>query len=227
MEAFTLILYGFPGSGKGTQGKLIKEKFNVNYLASGDVVREIMQSNDELGKLVKDRYNKGIPQPDDVIVEIFKKKMELVLIDSKNKKFVIDGFPKSINQAIELDNLSKKLFLKSPFFIYLEVPENVVIDRISNRLFCTNCGISYLPTQDEYKKEICSRCGDKLSKRIDDEPETVKVRLQKEKIIISNLLKYYQKKERLITINGNQSIDYVHKDIVNKLKINGMINDEY
>ena len=225
MKAFTLILYGFPGSGKGTQGKLIVQQYKANYLGSGDAIREIMQSDSELAKQVKDRYNKGIPQPDDVIVEIFKEKISRLLQDSHNKKFVIDGFPKSINQAQELDTLAKKLSLSAPIFIYLDVPESVVLDRISNRLFCINCGISYLSSQDEYAKGICSKCGGKLSKRIDDEPETVKTRLQKEQIIISTLLEYYKKENRLISVNGNQDINSVYKEIIHKLQINGFLND--
>lgn len=223
MNKLTLIIYALPGGGKGTQGKILKDKYDTNYLCSGDIIRMIKEENTTIGRQVKERYDKGIPQPDEVILEIFRLKMLELVRATGNKKFVIDGFPKTIHQADSLEEICDELEMSKPYFIYLDVPENEVIKRISNRRFCKNCGTSYLPSQIEYNKMNCSKCDKRLSVRDDDKAEILMRRIQEENKRIGKLTDYYQNKDRLITINGKPSVLKVADLIVQSLMQKGII----
>ncbi|EKD56266.1 MAG: hypothetical protein ACD_58C00241G0003 [uncultured bacterium] len=225
MKDFTLIIYALPGGGKGTQGKYLRDKYNANYLSSGDIIRKLKEESSPLGKEIKNRYNKGIPQPDKVIMEIFGNSIKKLVTDTANKKFVIDGFPKTANQAEFLDKLSAQLNMANPIFIYLDVDASSVIKRISSRLFCHECGASYLPLQNEFVEKKCFKCNGLLQIRDDDKPEVVKTRILEEKKRIKTLLEYYKKTNRLLIIDGKPAITKVNQLIIDSLRKNGIIND--
>lgn len=218
MSDFTLIIAGLPGSGKGTQGHLLAEKLPANYLVTGDIIRQIRQENSPLGKAVKARYDQGLPQPDEVIVDIFKAKVKELLAQSQYKRLILDGFPRSLNQAQILDQFAQEINFPLPYFIYLAVQPQSVVERLSKRLFCQQCFASYQPKDQEYQSKICSRCGSKLWWRDQDQPAIVKIRIAKEKEILDQLINYYQQKHRLITVDGEPAIDQVHQQVSRSLQ---------
>lgn len=217
MKNFTLILYGFPASGKGTQGRILQHKLAANYFSSGDLIRKIKEENNRLGQEVKKRYDQGIPQPDRIITRVFIKKVQDIVEQSGPKRFIFDGYPKSINQANALEEICQKLSLELPYFFYIKISAKSALKRISSRLFCPKCNKSYLPKDKEYKSKSCS-CGGHLTIRDDDKPAVVKNRLKKEKIIITKLEKYYKSKQRFFSINGEASVNKVSQSILQLLK---------
>lgn len=218
MKNFILVIYALPGGGKGTQGKILENKLGANYLCSGDVIRQILKENSPLGKKVKTRYDQGIPQPDEVILEIFTNYILNIAKATDNDRFVIDGFPKTIKQAEALEKISDRLGLPKPFFIFLDVDPKSAIKRISNRLFCQMCGSSYLPSHPEYLAKSCFKCQNTIAIRSDDKPSVVRKRVEDEMIRIQILLNFYKKQNRLISVDGNPSIETVSKSIFESLK---------
>lgn len=226
MKDFLFIIAALPGGGKGSQGQILSKKLSANYFATGDLIRQIISSDGQLSAEVKIRYDQGMPQPDDVIDEIFKQTIVKYLNESGNKKFIIDGYPRSLSQAKKLDILSDQLNLAKPYYIYLKVKSETALNRIAKRLFCNSCGLSYLPGQTEYIKTACSRCGKQISVRDQDKPEIAKIRISKEKVIIDDLVKYYQKNNRLLTVNGEPDISSINNNIISLLTDKGLISND-
>lgn len=226
MKNFTFIIAALPGGGKGSQGQILSKKLKANYFATGDIIRQIIKGDSQLSQEVKKRYDQGIPQPDSVIDELFKKTIIDFINLSGNKRFIFDGYPRSLSQAIKLDKLCKELDLAKPHFIYLKVKPQTALLRISRRLFCNKCGLSYLPGQTEYIKSLCSRCGQKIVIRDQDNPEIAKIRIDKEKIILDQLIDYYQKNNRLIEVDGEPNIEIIANNIINILTKQELISND-
>jgi len=216
---FHLIILGLPGAGKGTQGKLIKERFGLSYLSTGDLIRKLCINTDDKNPFyikVRDRCNKGIPQPDDIIVEIVKKKLKT--IDLK-KGIIFDDFPLSMPQVEDLEKIIEDFDLPCPTLLYIDVSEKEVVKRLGKRKFCPKCNVAYYPGSPGYKSGKCSNCGGKITVREDDKPEVVERRLEEYKKRIAPIMKYYNEKDRLIKINGEQSIGKVFAEILDKLEV--------
>lgn len=216
-HSFIISISAPPGGGKGTQGKLLRDTYNCYYLASGDIIREIKQLDTPLGREINKRYNQGIPQPDSVINKIFFNKIEKLFTKSDTKRFILDTFPLSLTQAVALKEFCQKNNLPNPYLIYLEASNSELIKRMSERLFCPNCGASYKKGSFEYKNKQCAVCHNKLVKREDDKIITIKNRLKEFKLRIIDILDYYKTENRLIVISGLGSIEEIHQNIVNKL----------
>jgi adenylate kinase len=181
------IIFGAPGSGKGTYASRLQSKLGVDVIAMGDIFREIMKENTQLGRKVKGYVEKGLLVPDEVVVEVLKQR--LVKTSSK-KGFILDGYPRTIEQAKALENI-----IKIDAVIQLTVPDWIIIERLSTRRICKNCGevynIRYLKPKIDM---ICDKCSGPLYQRPDDTPEVIKKRIDVYEHQTQPLLQYYKEK---------------------------------
>ena len=206
-----IILLGPPGSGKGTQAKFISEKFSIPHVSTGDIFRFHISQKSLLGLEAKSYIDKGQLVPDEVTIKLIESR--LTEDDCKNG-FLLDGFPRTINQADALESLLNKINASVNNVINIEVPSQDIIDRITGRRVCKNCGASYhVSFNPSAVKDICDRCGGPLIQREDDTENTVRKRLAVYENQTKPLVEYYSKKGLLCNINGKQDIAKVFKDI--------------
>lgn len=203
-----IIFIAPPAAGKGTQSNMLKEKFGYNHISTGDMLREAINSGSEIGAEVKNIIDKGELVSDDLIIKLVKDK----LTSLKGKPFILDGFPRTLNQAESLD----KILTDDYIVIYLDLDESEAINRITGRLTC-NCGKSYNVNIDKLKPKvdgICDNCGSILIKRDDDNVESFKVRFKTFLDNTDSILKYYEDKEKLIKIDVNKDVQDIFKSIL-------------
>ena len=193
-----IILLGAPGSGKGTIGTEICDEFNLVHVATGDIFREEMKNQTELGKKAEEYISQGKLVPDEVTVGMVKSKLD------KLENVLLDGFPRTIDQAKALEEYLKEKGKEITAVIDLEVPDQDIIKRTSSRVICSNkeCGASYNTVFMPPKVEgICDRCGSALTKRKDDNPETIKERLDVYHKNTEPLINFYKEENKLETID--------------------------
>ena len=203
-----IIFIAPPAAGKGTQSNMLKEKFGYNHISTGDMLREAINSGSEIGTEVKNIIDKGELVSDDLIIKLVKDK----LTSLKGKPFILDGFPRTLNQAESLD----KILTDDYIVIYLDLDESEAINRITGRLTC-NCGKSYNVNIDKLKPKvdgICDNCGSILIKRDDDNVESFKVRFKTFLDNTDSILKYYEDKEKLIKIDVNKDVQGIFESIL-------------
>jgi len=211
-----IIMLGAPGAGKGTQAKLIAEKYGIPHVSTGDIFRANIKEGTALGKEAKEYMDKGQLVPDELTVRI--------LLDRVSKKdcengYVLDGFPRTIPQAEVLDNEVAKLGDKIDFAIDVEVPDENIIKRMGGRRSCPKCGATYHVEHIPPKEEgICDVCKAELVLRDDDKPETVKNRLEVYHKQTQPLIDHYSKQNILRTVDGTRDMDTVFADIVRLLE---------
>ena len=198
----------------GTQAKLLIEKFSIPQISTGDMLREHIKNDSELGKEAKKYMNQGKLVPDQLILDM----MQVRLKEKDcNNGYILDGFPRTIPQANGLDYLLKKIKQELDKVILLNVPDNIIVDRITGRRLHPDSGriyhIKYNPPQNTGLDDITN---EKLIIRPDDQEETVKKRLKIYHDITSPIIKHYKK--NLIELDGNQNINKVFDNIINKLK---------
>lgn len=201
------VLIGAQGSGKGTQAKLIAEKYKVPHISTGDIFREIRVQNTGLGEKIKKLIDNGNLVPDEITNQIIAER--LAKPDCK-KGFILDGYPRNLGQAefLEQKHPVKKVIL-------FEVSENETIKRMSARRVCSQCKADFNTIYIKPKKDgICDKCGGKLVQRDDDKPDAIKQRVETYRKETSPLIGYYDKKGVLLRVNGEQQIDKVFKDVV-------------
>lgn len=202
-----IIMLGAPGAGKGTQAKLIAEKYNIPHISTGDIFRANIKEGTELGKEAKQYMDKGQLVPDELTVRIL---LDRVSKDDCKNGYVLDGFPRTIPQAEVLDTEVAKLGEKIDFAIDVDVPDENIIRRMSGRRSCPGCGKTYHIVHVPPKKEgICDDCGKELVLRDDDKPETVKNRLDVYHKQTQPLIDYYSKQNILRTVDGTQDMNDV------------------
>ena len=210
-----IIMLGAPGAGKGTQAKMIAEKFNIPHISTGDIFRANIKNGTELGKKAKEFMDKGQLVPDELTVEIL---LDRVAADDCKNGYVLDGFPRTIPQADVLDKELTKLGDKVDFAINVDVPDENIVRRMSGRRACLKCGATYHIEHIPPKQEgICDKCGSELVQRDDDKPETVQNRLSVYHEQTQPLIDYYNKKNILKTVDGTKDMQEVFSDIVNIL----------
>ena len=210
-----IILFGAPGAGKGTQAVELVNKYKLTHISTGDMFRNAIKNQTEMGILANSYISKGELVPDEVTVGLVKER--LAQEDCKNG-FILDGFPRTLPQAECVDQICSELNIKIDNVIDIEVSTDDIIERLSGRRVCKSCGASYHVTLNRPKVEgVCDICGGELYTRKDDNKESVAVRIYTYQAQTTPLINYYKNKGILLEINGQQDINDVFKEIVNKL----------
>ena len=167
-----LIMFGPPGAGKGTQADILGRRYGIKKISTGDALRDVIRSGSELGEQVKDLMDQGKFVPDEIVTEIIRDRVSSP--DCANG-FILDGFPRNLAQAEALVDMG----IKVNKALLIDVPDEVLVDRVQGRVMCDKCGASYhLKNNPPAVEGVCDKCGGKLIQRHDDEPETVKARLE-------------------------------------------------
>lgn len=207
-----IIMLGAPGAGKGTQAKKIAEKYGVPHISTGDIFRANIKNGTELGQKAKTYMDQGLLVPDELTVALV---IDRIQKEDCAKGFVLDGFPRTIPQAEALDEALKNLGEAMDYAIDVDVPDENIINRMSGRRACLDCGATYhivtIPTKVE---GICDACGSKVVLREDDKPETVQKRLEVYHAQTQPLIDYYKKQNILKTVDGTQPMEAVFDAIV-------------
>lgn len=210
-----IIMLGAPGAGKGTQAKMIAEKYSIPHISTGDIFRANIKNGTELGKKAKFYMDKGQLVPDELTLDLI---MDRFKEDDCKNGYVLDGFPRTIPQAEALDAALKANGEKVDFAIDVDVPDENIVKRMGGRRACVNCGatyhIVYSPTKVEGK---CDKCGEELIVRDDDKPETVLSRLEVYHNQTQPLIDYYNEQGILKTVDGTVDMKDVFKAIVDIL----------
>ena len=201
------ILLGPPGAGKGTQAAVIKDKYSIAHVSTGDILRENVKKGTSLGKEAKSFMDSGKLVPDELIIAMVRDRL-------KNtdcvKGFLLDGFPRTVSQAEALDHLLSNLEVNLDAVILLDVPDDVVIERLSGRRICRRCGtifhVNFNPSADG---SLCDRCGGEIYQRDDDREEVIRNRLNVYYEQTSPLIEYYEKKSLLKKVDASESSDTV------------------
>ena len=207
-----IIMLGAPGAGKGTQAKMIAEKYGIPHISTGDIFRSNIKDGTELGMEAKKYMDQGLLVPDELTVRIL---LDRVAREDCRKGYVLDGFPRNIPQADVLDEALSKLGDKIDYAINVDVPDENIIRRMGGRRACLSCGATYHIEHVPPKKEgICDKCGQELVLRDDDKPETVKNRLQVYKEQTQPLIDFYTKQGVLHNVDGTKDMNEVFEAIV-------------
>lgn len=210
-----IILLGPPGAGKGTQAAGIVEKYNIPHISTGDIFRKNIKEGTELGKKAKEYMDQGLLVPDELTVGLVTDR--ITQEDCKNG-FMLDGFPRNVSQAEQLDAFLKEHNIALSNVINIEVDKNILVSRAVGRRICKSCGATYHVEFNPPKIEgVCNVCQGELYQRADDNEETVSKRIQVYLDETKPLADYYAKEGILSNINGQQSIDEVFADIVTAL----------
>ena len=210
-EAARVVLLGPPGAGKGTQAKLLVEQYGACQVSTGDILRKAVVEQTPLGKQAAGYINRGALVPDGVIVDLVAERLKDP--DCQNG-FILDGFPRTIPQAEGLDRILNQSGQSLNRVISVEVPKDVLIERLAGRRTCRNCGALAHVIFDPPKREgVCDRCGGELYQRNDDREETVAHRLQVYENQTAPLVDYYRKRGVLREINGVGGIEEIRDRI--------------
>lgn len=210
-----IIMLGAPGAGKGTQAKMIADKYSIPHISTGDIFRANIKEGTELGRKAKEYMDQGLLVPDDLVVNLVVDR--LTWEDAKNG-YVLDGFPRTIPQAQALTKALAEKDEKVDFAINIDVPDQNIIERMGGRRACVSCGATYHIVNIPPKKEgICDICGAELILRDDDKPETVAKRLDVYHEQTQPLIDYYQAEGVLKDVDGTVDMKDVFESIVQVL----------
>lgn len=202
-----IIMLGAPGAGKGTQAKMIADKYSIPHISTGDIFRANIKNNTELGQKAKTYMDQGLLVPDELVVDLI---MDRFKEADCRDGYVLDGFPRTIPQAEALDNALNAIGEKVDFAINVEVPDENIVTRMSGRRACVGCGATYHIVYNPAKTEnVCDRCGKELILRDDDKPETVQKRLSVYHEQTQPLIQYYEKKGVMKEVDGTVDMNDV------------------
>lgn len=219
-----ILFLGPPGAGKGTQSKLIAEKFGLCHIAPGDMFRQEVKAGTELGKLVEGIMARGELVPDDITLKVIEKRL---FAEEARKGFVLDGFPRNLAQARALDALLEKSGEGLDLVINLVVPEDELLERARTRRVCSVCGKPYNLRLDPPKTPgKCDVCGGDLITRKDDREETVKERLRVYNESTRPLVQYYAEKGIVVSIDGREDVGTVFSHILEEITRKGLVPEE-
>ena len=207
-----IIMLGAPGAGKGTQAKQIADRYGIPHISTGDIFRANIKNGTELGQKAKQYMDQGLLVPDELTCDLV---MDRIQQDDCEKGFVLDGFPRTIPQAEALDAALEKINQKMDYAIDVDVPDENIVNRMSGRRACLNCGATYHVVSIPTKMEgICDRCGNQVVLRDDDKPETVQKRLTVYHEQTQPLIDYYTQAGVLKEVDGTADIEDVFHEII-------------
>ena len=211
-----ILLMGPPGAGKGTQAAELVKEFNIPHISTGDMFRAALKEGTEMGKKAKSYIDAGNLVPDSVTVGIVRDRLAQ---DDCKKGFILDGFPRTVEQADALDGIMADLGLSLTRVLNISVPAADLVERAVGRRICKKCGATYHVKFNPSNKEgVCDECGGELFQRADDTAETMTNRLSVYEASTKPLIDYYQKAGIYTEVDGRQAIDKVTKDLVETLK---------
>ena len=214
-----IILLGPPGAGKGTLSSKIIENKQAVQISTGDIFRYNISNETELGLKAKAYMDKGELVPDELTIDLLWDKFDTLGEDHKDSIILFDGFPRTISQAKALDDGMEERNQKIDMVIYFDVDDEILIQRLTGRRTCPECGATYHITNNPPKQEgICDKCGTKLIQRADDTIETVENRIDVYNKQTSVLIEYYTNKGILKSIDGTKKPDLVYKEFEDKLE---------
>lgn len=210
------VIFGPQGSGKGTQGELLADRFDVPLVGAGDLFRAEIARGSHLGKLAKQYIDGGTLAPDELVNGIMGRQLKA---QDLSRGFVLDGYPRNVEQAQHLQRI-----MTPNVAIVLKLPDDLAVKRLLSRRQCIKCKAVYsLTSAPPAKAGICSICGGKLVKRDDDNEETIRTRLATYHFMTAPLSRYYREQGILLQVNGEQDIPYVFEDLIKKLAKLGFV----
>lgn len=200
-----IVLLGAPGAGKGTQAQRLVADYGVAHISTGDLLRAAVKAQSELGVAAKKYMDAGELVPDQLVIDLVK---ERLAADDAQKGFIVDGFPRNTTQAVTLDTELAAMGRELDGALLVDVPAEVIIDRLSSRRTCRDCGYTAGPDTT-----VCPSCAGEMYQRDDDKPETIKNRLDVYEKNTSPLVEYYRGQGILKVVDGNRDIDLVYTDV--------------
>lgn len=211
----TIILIGPSGSGKGTQARLLIDRLGFEYIEMGKILREEAEKDTKIGKFIYQTIMvEGKLLPDEIANELLEKKINLL---SKNKKLIIDGYPRTVDQVKDLDMILKDLQRDNIKAINIDVPEEISLARLTSRLVCNKCKNNF--KENGIKEgDKCPSCDGKLIKRADDTPQKIKERLKWAKEKVEPVVEEYRSRGLLVDIDGHRALEKVYNDILTNIK---------
>lgn len=206
-----LILLGPPGSGKGTQAALLAERLSLRHLSSGDLLRRAVETGTELGRRAKSYMERGVLVPDEVVIGLILKAMP----EGAGKGFILDGFPRNVEQARALDQALLREAQAIDRTVLIQVPDEELVRRLASRWTCRQCQAPYnLYSSPPRQNGKCDRCGGELYQRPDDQPETVRKRLEVYTAQTAPLIDYYRSLAKLVAVVGEGEVEGVAREIL-------------
>ena len=211
-----IILMGPPGAGKGTQADNIVNKYGLVQISTGDLFRKALREQNKFGIIARYFTQFGHLVPDDYTIEMVREHFKE---NKYENRFILDGFPRTIIQARELESIAKEFNFQIDAIIKLAIPQDVLVRRLSGRRTCSNCGATFhLEFKPPLVAGVCDKCGGELYQREDESEAAVKVRLETYNKITKPLIDYYTMKGTIINVNGDQPMEDVFKDIEKSLE---------
>ena len=207
-----VILLGAPGSGKGTQAQLMVERFGIPQISTGDLLRSAVSKNTPLGQQAKAHMDAGQLVPDEIVLGMIRER--LASPDTDNG-FILDGFPRNLNQAERLDNMLEAMGKPLDTALFIDVDFDILMQRLAGRLTCESCGAVFnIYTSPPRQDGICNNCGGNLHHRADDNEETISNRLRVYEAQTKPLVGYYAERGKLLRLNGEREIEEIFTDVV-------------
>ncbi|MDD2430760.1 MAG: adenylate kinase [Firmicutes bacterium] len=221
-----LVILGAPGAGKGTQASLLAEFYHCPHVSTGDIFRKAIAEDTQMGREADRHISQGRLVPDEITIELVKQRIEE---PDCQYGFVLDGYPRTQNQAVRLDEILRQKCLYLNKAIQIELGEDEIYRRLANRRVCTDCGATYhLDSLPPKTPGICDLCGSALIQRDDDNDETIKERIIVYHKLTEPVLSYYKKQGSLLVTSGEGDILDVHKTIINSLETRSLrANDSH
>jgi len=211
-----IIIFGAPGVGKGTQAKILASKLQIAHISTGDILREAIKNGTELGTKAKAIVESGGLVPDEIVAGMIK---DVLKSDRCKNGFILDGYPRTVNQANILDEIFVELNQGKIDLIKLEADDNIMINRITNRMVCSKCGNIAIKSEvtENYVCPTCKSVNSFITRK-DDTEEVIKNRLKLYHEQTSPVFEHYQDKANVIVVDGTQPIDVITESLLEKLK---------